>query len=59
VTEPVVCGLGRKRRAIGASTSQTRAPRAGIVAHEGSGFIPTLELGGGVGFDPVSLGGTA
>jgi len=34
-------------RSFGAESRQTRAPAPGIVALEGGGFIPTLDLGGG------------
>ena len=45
-----VPSLWTDRHAIGAAASRTRAPAAGIVAHEGGGSYPTLELGGGAGF---------
>ena len=40
-------GGGIVIHAFGPKSTQTRAPRAGIVAREGGGSVPTLELGGG------------
>jgi hypothetical protein len=44
------------RHGIGAAQPRTRATLAGIVAREGGGFYPTLELGGGARFLLVSAG---
>jgi len=43
----------RDRHEPGARESQTRAPKPGIVANEGGGFNPTLDLGGGAGFAEI------
>jgi hypothetical protein len=41
------------RHTVRAGPAQTRANFGDIVTTEGGGFSPTLELGGGAGFDRV------
>ena len=45
----VAFGPRTNRHAFGAEASRTRAPAAGNVIAVGGGFIPTLQMGGGVG----------